>query len=121
MGALLISEVNLNNNFNVEDAANAAESIYVAEESCESRLYSYFSPYNLRLMEAVFEGKIHYPYKMGEWYTNNLVLSLPEREFVRDRILNYYEKYPDLDDRLRAILLNVIRNKGSFRLPQKRV
>lgn len=77
----------------------------------------------LRLMEAVFEcGWVREP----EWFTNleNEYYSsdetgeqVPAFEHVNNMIEAFYYRYADDDKRLRAIMTNVIRNNGEFRLP----
>lgn len=81
-----------------------------------------FSSDQLRLMEAVFEcGWV----QEAEWFTNleNEFYSSDEPEespaFARinTAIEEFYYRYDTHENRLRAIMLNVIRNNGEFRLP----
>ena len=71
-----------------------------------------FSEFQLRLMEMAFEG---------EWQDTKLVedFSEKEQENMERKAEQYYRKYPDPDQRLRAIMLNVVRNNGEFVLPKR--
>lgn len=69
------------------------------------KLKKYFSEHDLDLIEFAFEGK-----------DIRFTSSLSEDE--ESRAYEFYKKYWSDDERLRAIMLNIIRNKGKFILPR---
>lgn len=104
----------------------------------EEVLIDIFDPANLRLMERIFEGRwIDGPELNPEfsvyaaedisqykgWLTFEEMGSLEytKEQYNNELLANkYYCKYKNSNDRLRAIMLNVIRNNGEF-VPPKRI
>ena len=101
LGAAFVSMVNISNRCSVGDMVDSNVDIHFG------RLRRYFGAANLDLMESAFECDLMY----------NAEAKLDDG--LRDAAVIWGEQYTDSDVRLRAIMLNVIRNKGDFKLPQK--
>jgi len=110
IGAAYIGYINRFNRVTNDQAESAGVNQMI------DTLSAIFSEEQLRMMEAVFEGGF-----VGgdpDWYLD-LDYENEEQARVDMLINNFYEKYDDDDQRLRAIMINVIRNNGEFRLPQR--
>lgn len=101
IGAAYIGYINKFNNVTHDEVLNAGS------ETMIHTLSGIFQEYQLRLMEAAFEGRWILE---SNWYKD---------ERVNRSILLFYKKYKHQSQRLRAIMLNVIRNNGEFRLPTR--
>lgn len=88
----------------------------VPEDSKYNPLLKWFSAKQLLLIETTFEGG-HGCWANGAMY----ILSTKEFESWKESILPaiyaYCNRYPDETSRLKAIMNNIIRNKGTFVLP----
>lgn len=87
------------------------------EDSKENPLLKWFSAKQLLLIESTFEGR-----HGGGWAENTrYVLSNKKVIYWGDVVIPaihaYCNKYPDATSRLKAIMNNIIRNKGTFVLP----
>jgi hypothetical protein len=89
-GALLLSSVKIFNSASYGDLSTCGSN------NDDNVAFESFSKEQLLLIEWVFEG----------WYHKD------------DRIHKWKEKYPVPHDRLVAILKNIIRNKGTFKINQ---
>lgn len=117
IGSLFVSLVHLENTETLEDVDSPKF------EALFERLSDVFHPRDLLLMEFVFE----------EGHCGELAESTYDRDenddvlhgtyrFTRqelEKAKKYGEKQRDDHERLRVIMLNVIRNKGRFVLPQR--
>lgn len=87
-----------------------------SEDSEYNPLLKWFSAKQLLLIETTFEGG------HGGW-ANEAMYILSKKEFesweesILPAIYAYCNKYPDANIRLKAIMNNIIRNKGTFVLP----
>jgi hypothetical protein len=100
LGAAFVSLVNIKNECSVEDVLNNGMD--------RERLESVFGCDNMNLMESAFEeGPMD-----GSDNENEDIYSLE----TAAKWGNQWHKH---EDRLRQIMLNVIRNNGDFKLPQK--
>lgn len=93
LGNLFLSHIRLFNNVNL--AYSAYERNTVA-----SKLEQYFSQKQLDMIECAFEGKD----------VCGRLFNYEEKEKCK----TYYLRYSDEKKRLRAILINIIKNKGTF-------
>ena len=84
--------------------------VSLSDDDMYSYLTKFFTKSQLNLMEIAFE--------LGDGF-NNYPLS-----FEQAHIVKWAKQYKNVSERLRAIMLNVIRNKGTFiapkRLPSRR-
>ena len=104
IGAAYIGYINRFNRVTNDEAVGASSYWMI------NTLSAIFSEDQLRLMEAVFEGGFTSDIPDWYWYNEALIDTLTS---------NFYEKYENNDQRLRAIMINVIRNDGEFRLPHR--
>jgi hypothetical protein len=121
LGALFTSFVNINNVFTVGQVVQPQFSrMFGALEDA-------FPLRDLLLMEYVFEegergileGKVANP-GWNEYTETSVRFRNRKFTFTREelqRAIDYAGNYDDSDKRLRAIMINVIRNKGTFKLP----
>lgn len=102
LGSIFLSSVKLYNNVYMsadKDPGDEAASFF--EDLASSPLKRYFSPNQLRYIEATFEGLdgVHYPdTRKEENYANA-----------------FYRLFPNTDDRLNAIMQNIVENNGTFK------
>lgn len=89
------NEFILDGNFTISSYLQEGQSM--GDNPMRNVLEEYFSDNQLELIEDVFENRYN-----GE---NN-----------SDKISNFYNKYPDDTDRLKAIMKNIVKNKGTFKL-----
>jgi hypothetical protein len=68
-----------------------------------SPLAEYFSPIQLKVIESAFEGGMHYS-DIYNLYGDNYY----------DKAINYKYSYTDSEERLIAIMENIIKNNGEF-------
>jgi len=106
MGAVFIGYINRFNEVVNDSVKNVMSTDIV------TLLDGIFSEFQLRLMEFVFEGN-------WEVCPAELDDCPEEKEKLTRKGQQYYDKYPDDNQRLRAIMLNVVRNNGEFVLPQR--
>ena len=104
LGSLMLSEIRHTNKLTLEDLG---DSIYglgdeISYNDFGHRLDKVFSYSQQKLMEYAFEG--------GTGLFEEC--DIPKCKVVK--LEGFYQKYPDDEDRLRAILKNVIKNKGVF-------
>jgi hypothetical protein len=86
------------------------------EDSKENPLLKWFSAKQLLLIESTFEGG------HGGWAQNVVDVLSANKIFYWDDVVipaiyAYCNKYSDSTNRLKAIMNNIIRNKGTFVLP----
>lgn len=93
IGAAFVSLVN------IEDRCSIMNMMH--KYDTRHRLEKYFGNYNMSLIESAFECT-----SIGD----------NKDEFINEAA-NWGSKYSDPKKRLRAIMLNIIRNKGEFKLP----
>lgn len=98
LGAAFVSLVNIKNQCSVFDVEDG--------NGMFSKLEAIFGAENMSLMETAFEGGMigHGPYY---------------DEVVMQAAINYGDRYNTSVERLRAIMKNVIRNSGDFKVPKK--
>lgn len=118
IGACYISYINRFNRVTNTQACAAGVT------SMLGTLTEVFSYDQLRLMEAVFESGFvgdepqWFHALVNEYYDSDCEsVGTPAHERITTLIEEFYNRYPDDDKRLRAIMINVIRNNGEFRLP----
>lgn len=99
LGAAFVSLVNIENKCSVDGICQ--------QEGMWERLEKHFGGNNMNLMESAFECT----------GMDNSSYDLPYE--VLDVAGEWGSQYEDPAVRLRAIMLNVIRNNGDFKLPQK--
>lgn len=111
LGGLFTANVLRNDQFPADNAFIDGYDDTLKVESFDMRgnLERIFSQTQLELIEAVFET---------EFVTDNFH-SEAQIERLEPLLLYYRDKYPNDSDRMRAIMLNIIRNKGKF-VPPKR-
>lgn len=93
LGACFLSHVRFHDNFQVEELDN------VDREDITNELEYYFDADQLNLIENCFESN---SYIDKYTYSSN------------DRIINPFAKYTDAKKRLRAIMINIVKNKGTL-------
>lgn len=101
LGSAFISLVNIENKCSVIDM-NQHDDMF-------KRLTRSFCVKNMSLMESAFEGNI----------TNH---GMPEEDATYEHLkmaAEWGDTYGDDEKRLRAIMLNIIRNNGDFKVPVK--
>lgn len=103
IGGLLYSYIDRFNQVNLDE-------IVGSDSMAIKKLSSYFSEGQLRLMETAFEGEIIDSGYFREHEYNTYVISNLGKHF--------YSNYADSDQRLKAIMRNVIRNNGKFIFPR---
>lgn len=106
LGAACASLVNIENKCGVYEIQNSG---LVFE-----RLSKYFSPMMLAMMESAFEMK-----QMERAFEGRDVSRSVRLYDTLDLAVEWGERYDEDADRLRAIMLNIVRNKGDFKLPKK--
>jgi len=94
-GALFLSHVLLYNNYNVQGHFGVSNSD-VSEE------VDYFTEEQMDLIEIAFEG--------SRWVWHSSSITMNDETYA----IQFYEKYPKEDERLVAIMKNIITNKGKF-------
>lgn len=99
-GALFISHIMRNNHFTIGDYYSCHKTTY--NEKIKKRLDSLFSLSQLELIEKAFEGETH----DNDLKDNDLI----------DLANEFYDYYEDDKERLIAIMNNIIKNKGTFKL-----
>lgn len=99
LGAAFVSLVNLKNDCSVNE---------MVADIDRDRLEDIFGNDNLNLMESAFEKC-----EMG----NSMMID--EDEHSLEAAGDWGNQYAYSNERLRAIMLNVIRNNGDFKLPKK--
>lgn len=119
LGGLFVANVLRNDNFpagpfidrmNESFQGSSYRRLEMIFEDFNENLLTVFSEDQLRLIEAVFEGK----------FVTDFRCDLPQYTYDLESLFRYFHsKYPDPNDRMRAIMLNIIRNKGKF-IPPKR-
>lgn len=67
----------------------------------KSKLDEFFERNQLSMIEAAFEGWAYINRDGGE-------------DELSDRVWEFYEKYEDAEDRMQAIMNNIIKNQGEF-------
>jgi hypothetical protein len=97
LGSLMLSEIRHTNKLKMSDVG-----FEINYHTYGDRLNKVFSKSQQKLMELAFEGG------MGRFG----VLDVKNSEV--EKIDNFYAEYPCEEDRLRAILKNVIKNGGRF-------
>ena len=110
IGAAFIGYVNQYNNATLDDVFNEDSNKYI------DILSDVFSRYQLRLMERIYEGRWE---DFPEDFEEYISLTEEEQDTLEESCDRYRRKYPDATDRLRAIMLNVVRNNGEFVLPKR--
>lgn len=94
IGALFTSKVIISNNFNSD---------YIpSDDVMRKELSSYFSMPQLHLIESAFEG----------WEKGSTTFS---GNIPNDNHMEYYFEYNDDNDRMIAIMENIVENKGTFK------
>lgn len=99
LGAAFVSMVNIENECSVEEVMN--------EEQMWPRLEKYFGRANIDLMETAFE--------CSSYQNADSDISCELLEAASD----WGSRYDNNTERMQAIMRNVIRNNGDFKLPKK--
>lgn len=110
LGACLVSKIKLFNKVTLNDLALETEEnvswFTLDSEAIPALLGDIFSDEQMLLVEAAFEGAPH------------VAIDFPDNDALFDaymaRAESYGRAYPNARDRLRAILLNIVRNNGLF-------
>jgi hypothetical protein len=76
----------------------------VKVDNFRQHLVEYFSPIQLKVIESAFEGGMHYS-DIHNLYGDN----------YHDKAVRYKYAYTDLEERLIAIMENIIKNNGEFK------
>lgn len=106
LGSAFVSLVNVQNACSVEEMTDDIQ----RENFMFERLAEVFGPKNMALMESAFENVMSYS---ETWDDENL-----QNVWLR-QAMEWGQQYADSEDRLRAIMRNVIRNGGDFVLPKE--
>jgi len=102
-GGIVLNLTKYKNTLNIGDLDGFSEK----NSKFSKLLEKYFTPKQQALIEHAFEGDTHNHSKLAyEVY-------LSFREI--DACINFYENYEDETDRLKAIMNNLIFNKGIFK------
>lgn len=104
LGSAFVSLVNIENKCSVAEMAAHPD-----ENNMFERLAKYFGNDNVALMESAFECR----------EMDSVEIDVEYR--MLEAAADWGQKYSDPTARLRAIMLNVIRNRGDFKLPKKLV
>jgi hypothetical protein len=109
LGAVFMSKVNKFNRFNVGDSLNS--------EDLRANLKGIFSYAQLFLIEAAFEGDGN---DAGAYYVRGCPEDVSGALTDKDRraAFEFCRRHEDADTRLKAIMRNIVRNKGTFVLPK---
>lgn len=102
LGACMISHVRLFDKFKIPEAGYAGDSIALSDGDFRDDLVASFGERNLSLIECAFE--------MDDYHGD---ADLDDKEVA----VTWGEQYDKSDDRLRAIMKNIIANNGEF-LPE---
>ncbi len=103
LGGLFLSTIRLNNKCPVRELLESECDLGGRISEGDSTLNKIFSIKQLQLIEATFE-------------VNGGAYRASQSKY--DRVGDFYTKYPDVKDRLVAIMKNIIKNKGTFILPK---
>ena len=95
LGNMMLSHVRVFDKISLEEIDGERDSI-------TDTLGNYFEKNQLDLIEVAFEGE------MCGWYI------YPTEEFDK-AVENFTQKYSDVKKRLRAIMINIVRNDGTFK------
>jgi hypothetical protein len=114
LGAMFVSDVKFNNNFNVGDDTL---------KKLDNQLSKYFSKGQLALIEAAFEGfGVDYEeYEEDELSIENgfyLKFTLEQLGIKEQDVINakkFYAMFDTSEENLIAIMENIIKNKGKFK------
>jgi len=112
IGSIFMSRVALGNEFKVdasrgyfnEEEADIDTSDLDSAVTAIKALKGIFTERQLRYIEFVFEGR-----NIGGMFDN-------ESRAFKDKVYDFHAQYDTDDERLRAIMLNIIRNKGNFKI-----
>lgn len=104
LGSCFVSLVNLKNKCSVEDMFDECK----ATDMTFKRLEPLFGPENLTMMESAFECDY-----MENFFEANV------SEEVLEAAIEWGYQWTDSNERLRQIMLNIIRNNGDFKLPKR--
>lgn len=125
LGACFMSLVNLDNevdlnNFEVVIGdSHTKKNLSVDSEFMRERLMKYFPVHMMGLIESAFEGRIMADEELDPRYIRFLNAYHEEPYHFYKPAIQWGKQYDDSTDRLKAIMMNIIRNKGFFIVPQK--
>ncbi len=111
LGSILVSAIRLSNQVSVDEFDELTNQKTLGEQIEKNNvptINDIFTKSQLILIENAFEGC------SGYFRHNNKTLNYSER--LSNRIYKFTSKYLDMNDRLIAILENIIRNNGTFKL-----
>lgn len=103
LGSCFISLVNIKNKCSIEEVADESKVYYLVFQ----RLKPIFGARNMDMMESAFERV----------FSDNADSDLPEHTL--NAAAEWGEQWQDDNERLRQIMLNIIRNDGNFKLPKR--
>lgn len=113
LGSLFISAIDKYNHTKLDRDSGCDAEVFTSIDE-KNPLTKWFTARQLLLIENTFENLC------GAWYPK-VVLNDKEWRDWYDKVVpainKYNSKYPNLIDRLKAIMNNIIRNKGTFVLP----
>jgi hypothetical protein len=114
LGSLFVSAIDKFNHTKLNP--NCSVDFTEHQDSDYNPLLKWFSAKQLLLIESTFEGG------HGGWAENAVDVLSNKKLFywcnvIQPAIYNYCNKYPDATSRLKAIMNNIVRNKGTFVLP----
>jgi hypothetical protein len=116
MGGLLASKCKLGNG-HVQIDAEAAGITYIIDSGIINSLKGIFSVKQLRMIEYAFEGQ-----DVDDTFGDDLADVLlgekdcPERSEIGKKCIEFYESYLETSERMVAIMKNIVKNKGMFKL-----
>lgn len=103
LGAMMLSEIGINDQLEIGETANYDSSFRIQLHSSGNRLEEYFDDDQLKLIEIAFE------LGAGEWDEFEV-----EDEFQGEKAIDFGYRHDSNTDRLVAIMNNIIKNNGTF-------
>lgn len=115
LGSLFVSAIDKFNHTKLSVDNYSMDVDFFTNLEKDNPLLKWFTTRQLLLIESTFENQC------GAWYPIDV---LSPKELVHwdnavvPAIRKYNNKYPNSTDRLKAIMNNIVRNKGTFVLPE---
>lgn len=116
MGALFLSHVRLFDNLTIDEASAVDGGDDIGDRVIMNTLEDYFDEDELRMIEAAFEGKVLIQTAAMDRIDRDAEYNEEEYRDTNWWAVRWVEKYPNPTKRLRAILKNLIANKGRFNI-----
>lgn len=109
-GALLISTIHKQNAFTGKQFYNISSASFAKHHVEDQRLLVLFSSYQLQLIEEAFEQGAHYD---SSNFTSRFNSGISEENAKKAH--KFHDRYKNDNNRLLAILTNIVKNKGLFK------